>query len=37
MIRVWALEFVWRLYKQAQVLQQIEELLDSEMDASLPA
>jgi len=37
MIRVWALEFVWRLNLQAQVLRQVEELLDSEAGASLPA
>ena len=37
MIKVWALQFSWRLDLQAQVLQQVEELLDSEMGASLPA
>ena len=37
MIRVWALQFSWRLDLQAQVIQQVEELLDSEAGASLPA
>jgi len=37
MIRVWALQFMWRLDLQAQVLQQVEELLDSGAGASLPA
>ena len=37
MIKVWALEFTWRLDLQAQVLQQVEELLDSDVGASLPA
>ena len=38
MIRVWALQFSWRLDLQAQVLKQIEELLDAECEAaSLPA
>jgi LuxR family maltose regulon positive regulatory protein len=43
MIRVWALQFSWRLDLQAQVLKQIEDLLDaaeyspSEGSASLPA
>ena len=37
MIRVWALELSWRLEQQAQVIQQVEELLDSDMGASLPA
>ncbi len=37
MIRVWALEFIWRLDLQAQVLQQVDELLDSEVGASLTA
>ncbi len=37
MIRVWALQFTWRLDLQAQVLQQVEELLDSGAGASLPA
>ena len=33
MIRAWALEFSWRLDLQAQVLQQVEELLDAEEGA----
>ena len=37
MIRAWALEFIWRLDLQAQVLQQVDELLDSEVGASLTA
>ena len=37
MIRIWALELSWRLDLQAQVLQQVEELLDSGGGASLPA
>ncbi|MFC1921657.1 LuxR C-terminal-related transcriptional regulator [Chloroflexota bacterium] len=37
MIRVWALEFSWRLDLQAQVLQQVEELMDSGAGAALPA
>jgi LuxR family maltose regulon positive regulatory protein len=37
MIRVWALQFLWRLDQQAQVIQQVEELLDSEEGASLRA
>ena len=37
MIRVWSLQFLWRLDLQAQVLQQVEDLLDSEVGASLPA
>ena len=37
MIRAWALQFSWRLDLQAQVLQQVEELLDAEAGASLPA
>ena len=36
-IRLWVLEFTWRLNLQAQVLQQVEELLDSDGGASLPA
>jgi LuxR family maltose regulon positive regulatory protein len=35
-LRVWALEFSWRLNLQAQVIQQVEVLLDSDMGASLP-
>ena len=37
MIRVWALQFSWRLDLQAQVLQKVEELLDSDAGTSLPA
>ena len=37
MIRVWALEYAWRIDLQAQALRQVEELLDSEVGASLPA
>jgi LuxR family maltose regulon positive regulatory protein len=37
MIQAWALEFIWRLDLQAPVLQQVEELLDSDVGASLPA
>jgi LuxR family transcriptional regulator, maltose regulon positive regulatory protein len=37
MIRVWALQFLWRLDLQAQVLQQVEKLLDSDRGASLQA
>jgi LuxR family maltose regulon positive regulatory protein len=36
MIRVWALQFMWRLDLQAQALRQVEELLDSDGGASLP-
>ena len=36
MIRVYALQFMWRLDLQAEVLRQVEELLDSEMGESLP-
>ncbi len=36
MIRVWALEFSWRLGLQAQVIQQAEKLLDSEVGIALP-
>jgi len=36
LIRVWALEFAWRMNLQAQVIQQAEKLLDSEVGASLP-
>jgi LuxR family transcriptional regulator, maltose regulon positive regulatory protein len=35
MIRVWALEFSWRLELQAQVLQQVQVLLDSVVSSSL--
>ena len=37
MIRVWALQFLWQLGLQVKVLQQVEELLDSEAGALLPA
>jgi LuxR family maltose regulon positive regulatory protein len=37
MIRVWALQFRWRLDLQAQVIQQVEELLESGVGESLPA
>ena len=37
MIKAWALEFAWRIDLQAQVLRQVEELLDSEAGASLSA
>ncbi len=37
MIRAFALQFAWRLDLQAQVLQQAEELLDSEVGAAEPA
>ena len=37
MIRVWALEFSWRLDLQAQTLQQVDALLASETGAGLPA
>jgi LuxR family maltose regulon positive regulatory protein len=36
MIKVWVLQFTWRLDLQAQVLQQIEEMLDSEAGAAVP-
>ncbi len=36
MIRAWALQFAWRLNQQAQVLEQIEELLDAGGGESLP-
>jgi ATP/maltotriose-dependent transcriptional regulator MalT len=36
MIKVWALQFSWRLDLQALALQQVEELLDSGAGASLP-
>ena len=36
MIRAWALQLTWQLDQQAQVLQQVEELLNSEVGASLP-
>jgi LuxR family maltose regulon positive regulatory protein len=37
MIRAWALEFTWQLDLQAQVLEQVEQLLDSGEGAELPA
>ncbi len=37
MIRVWALQFTWRLDLQAQVLKQIEDLLDADEGAALAA
>ena len=37
MIRAWALEYAWKIDLQAQVLGQVEELLDSDGGASLPA
>jgi LuxR family transcriptional regulator, maltose regulon positive regulatory protein len=37
MIRVWVLQFMWRLDLQPQALQQIETLLDTGGDASLAA
>ncbi len=37
MMRAWVLELKWRLDLQAQIIQQIELLLDSEQGASLPA
>ena len=36
MIRAWALQFIWRLDLQAGVLRRIEELLNSDVGASLP-
>jgi LuxR family maltose regulon positive regulatory protein len=36
MIKAWALQFSWRLALQAQVLQQVEELLDSDVGEALP-
>jgi len=36
MIKAWALQFMWQLDLQAKVLQQVEELLNSEPGASLP-
>ncbi len=37
MVKVWSLQFMWRLDLQAQVLKQVEELLDSGAGASLSA
>jgi ATP/maltotriose-dependent transcriptional regulator MalT len=36
MIRAWALQFLWRLDLQAQVVRQVEALLDAEGGAKLP-
>jgi ATP/maltotriose-dependent transcriptional regulator MalT len=36
MIKAWALQFTWRLDLQAQVIKQIEDLLDADEGASLP-
>jgi LuxR family transcriptional regulator, maltose regulon positive regulatory protein len=36
MIRVWAFEFLWRLDQQAQVIQQVERLLDSKDGVPIP-
>ena len=36
MIKVWALQFLWQLGQQVKVLQEVEELLDSEAGVSLP-
>jgi LuxR family transcriptional regulator, maltose regulon positive regulatory protein len=36
MISAWALQFLWRLDLQAQMLKQIEDLLDADGGASLP-
>jgi LuxR family maltose regulon positive regulatory protein len=36
MLRVWALQFAWRLDLQAQVVRQVEALLDAEGGAKLP-
>ncbi len=36
MIRVWLLELTWRLEQQAQVIQLVEELVNSDMGASMP-
>jgi LuxR family maltose regulon positive regulatory protein len=37
MVKVWALQFSWRLDLQGQVLDRVEGLLDSEVGESLPA
>jgi len=37
MIRAWALQFSWRLNAQAQIVEQVDQLLDSKVGASLPA
>jgi LuxR family transcriptional regulator, maltose regulon positive regulatory protein len=36
MIKAWALQFLWRLDQQAQVLQRVEKLLDSEVGTLFP-
>jgi LuxR family maltose regulon positive regulatory protein len=36
MLRAWSLQFAWRLNLQIQVIQQLGELLDSEVGVSLP-
>jgi ATP/maltotriose-dependent transcriptional regulator MalT len=36
MLRAWEMQFTWRLDLQAKVIQQVEELLDSGVGASLP-
>ncbi len=36
MIRVWLLELTWRLEQQAQVIQLVEELVNSDIGASMP-
>jgi LuxR family transcriptional regulator, maltose regulon positive regulatory protein len=36
MIRVWSFEFQWRLDQQAQVIKQVESLLDSEDGLTIP-
>ncbi len=36
MTRVWALEFLWRLDQQAQVIKQVESLLESKDGVTLP-
>jgi LuxR family transcriptional regulator, maltose regulon positive regulatory protein len=36
MIRVWALEFLWRLDVQAQVIKQVERLLDAKDGVTMP-
>ena len=37
MIKAWALQFLWQLDAQTRVLQQVEDLLDADGGASLPA
>ena len=37
MVRAWALEFSWQLNLQAQVVQQVERLLDSDTGRLMPA